>query len=101
MNLIYRLFAIVATCIDSNTDLRCFERWETNSWRITMHEMTPSEMLRDPLIRQMLRADKISLASFAALLDAAARQHARPANDSSFATSKMPDSWSVDAAAYI
>jgi hypothetical protein len=66
-----------------------------------MHEMTPSEMLRDPMIRQMLRADKISLASFAALLDAAARQHARPASESTFAVSKMPDSWSVYAAAYI
>lgn len=66
-----------------------------------MHEMTPSEMLRDPLIRQMLRADKISLTSFAALLDAAARQHARPTSDSTFATSKRPDTWSVDAAAFI
>ena len=71
-----------------------------------MHEMTPSEMLRDPLIRQMLRADKISLASFAALLDAAARQHAHPAsaraaNDRTFAASKMPDTWNVDAAAFI
>lgn len=71
------------------------------SLEMTMHEMTPSEMLKDPLIRQMLRADKISLASFAALLDAAARQHARPAGDSTFATSKMPDAWSVDVAAYI
>ena len=66
-----------------------------------MHEMTPSEMLKDPLIRQMLRADKISLATFAALLDAAARQHARPAGDGSFPTSKMSETWSVDAAAYI
>ncbi len=66
-----------------------------------MHEMTPSEMLRDPLIRQMLRADKISLATFAALLDAAARQHARPACDGSFPTLKMSETWSVDAAAYI
>lgn len=66
-----------------------------------MHEMTPSEMLRDPLIRQMLRADKISLATFAALLDAAARQHARPTGDGSFPTSKMSETWSVDAAAYI
>ena len=66
-----------------------------------MHEMTPSEMLRDPMIRQMLRADKISLASFAALLDAAARQNARPASHSAFAASKMPDTWSVDAAAFI
>ncbi len=66
-----------------------------------MHEMTPSEMLKDPLIRQMLRADKISLASFAALLDAAARRNARPASVSSFAASKMPDSWSIDVAAHI
>jgi hypothetical protein len=42
-----------------------------------MHEMTTSEMLRDPLVRQMLRADKVSLASFASLLDSAARRHAQ------------------------
>lgn len=66
-----------------------------------MHEMTPSEMLRDPMIRQMLRADRISLASFEALLDAAARRHARSASDGTFAASKMPDSWSVYAAAHI
>ena len=28
-----------------------------------MREMTPSEMLKDPMIRQMLRADRITLAS--------------------------------------
>jgi hypothetical protein len=66
-----------------------------------MHEMTPSEMLKDPLVRQMLRADKISLAAFAALLDAAVRQHARPSNDGTFATSRMSDAWTVDAAAFI
>ncbi|WSH66230.1 hypothetical protein U8Q05_07100 [Rhizobium ruizarguesonis] len=44
-----------------------------------MHEMTTSDMLRDPLIRQMLRADKISLASFAILLDTAARRQVRDA----------------------
>ena len=66
-----------------------------------MREMTPSEMLKDPMIRQMLRADRITLASFAALLDAAARQHARPESDKTFAMSKRSDSWNVDAAAYI
>ncbi|MBB3655595.1 hypothetical protein FHX15_000794 [Rhizobium sp. BK650] len=66
-----------------------------------MPEMTSSEMLRDPLIRQMLRADKISLASFAALLDAAARENARPAGDRAFVSAKMRDSWSIDAAAFI
>ncbi|MGO7211264.1 hypothetical protein ACC817_05600 [Rhizobium ruizarguesonis] len=44
-----------------------------------MHEMTTSDMLRDPLIRLMLRADKISLASFAILLDTAARRQTRDA----------------------
>lgn len=39
-------------------------------------EMTASDMLRDPLIRQLLRADRISLASFAALLEDAARRNA-------------------------
>ncbi|QWW66278.1 hypothetical protein [Rhizobium sp. WYJ-E13] len=66
-----------------------------------MHEMTPSEMLRDPMIRQLLRADRISLASFEALLDAAARRHARCAGDGTFAAPKTPDSWSVYAAAHI
>ncbi|QWW69957.1 hypothetical protein [Rhizobium sp. WYJ-E13] len=42
-----------------------------------MNEMTASEMLRDPLIRQVLRADRISLASFATLLDTASRRQAR------------------------
>ncbi len=41
-----------------------------------MNEMTASDMLRDPLIRQMLRADRISLASFATLLDTASRRQA-------------------------
>ena len=66
-----------------------------------MHEMTPSEMLKDPLIRQMLRADKISLTSFAALLDAAAREHARRPRESVFSAPKMHETWNVDAAAFI
>lgn len=37
-----------------------------------MQDMTISEVLRDPLIRQMLRADKVSLGTFAALLENAA-----------------------------
>lgn len=36
-------------------------------------EMTMSEALRDPMIRQMLRADRVSLTEFAALLEKAAR----------------------------
>ena len=47
-----------------------------------MHEMTASDMLRNPLIRQLLRADRISLASFAALLDAASQRQARRATES-------------------
>jgi hypothetical protein len=47
-----------------------------------MNEMTASDMLRDPLIRQMLRADRISLASFATLLDTASRRQARRAGES-------------------
>ncbi len=46
-----------------------------------MHEMTASDMLRDPLIRQILRADRISLASFATLLDTEARRLARRAGE--------------------
>ena len=37
-------------------------------------DMTMSEVLRDPLIRLMLRADGISLGAFAELLEAAARR---------------------------
>jgi hypothetical protein len=42
-----------------------------------MHDMTMSEVLKDPLIRQMLRADKISLGVFAELLQTAANKRAR------------------------
>ena len=37
-------------------------------------ELTMSEALRDPMIRQLLRADRISLGSFAQLLENAARR---------------------------
>jgi hypothetical protein len=37
-------------------------------------DMTMSEVLRDPLIRLMLRADGISLGAFAELLETAARR---------------------------
>lgn len=36
-------------------------------------EMTMSEALRDPMIRQMLRADRVSLTEFATLLEKTAR----------------------------
>lgn len=62
-----------------------------------MHEMTASDMLRDPLIRQMLRADKISLAAFAILLDAAARKHAHHSANNGFAGRKTADTWTIDA----
>jgi len=42
-----------------------------------MHELSISEALNDPLIRQMLRADKISLDTFAQLLDKAAKERKR------------------------
>jgi hypothetical protein len=42
-----------------------------------MHDLTLSEVLKDPLIRQMLRADKVSLSEFAVLLDRAARARSR------------------------
>jgi hypothetical protein len=35
--------------------------------------MTISEVLRDPMIRQMLRADRVSLSEFAKLLEKTAR----------------------------
>lgn len=39
-----------------------------------MTDLTMSEVLKDPMIRQMLRADGVSLSEFAVLLDDAARQ---------------------------
>lgn len=36
-------------------------------------EVTMSEVLRDPVIRQMLRADRVSLSEFAKLLEKTAR----------------------------
>ena len=36
-------------------------------------EMTISEVLRDPMIRQVLRADRVSLSEFAKLLEKTAR----------------------------
>ncbi|MCM2294008.1 hypothetical protein NAC44_16910 [Allorhizobium sp. BGMRC 0089] len=39
-----------------------------------LSDLTISEVLRDPLIRQMLRADGVSLSSFAVLLDDVARE---------------------------
>lgn len=42
-----------------------------------MQDMTMSEVLKDPLIRQMLRADKVSLGAFAQLLENAANERGR------------------------
>ncbi|EHS53028.1 hypothetical protein PDO_4463 [Rhizobium sp. PDO1-076] len=39
-----------------------------------MQELSISEALKDPLIRQMLRADKISVDTFAQLLAKAAKE---------------------------
>ncbi|APO78759.1 hypothetical protein AM571_PC01023 (plasmid) [Rhizobium etli 8C-3] len=51
-----------------------------------MRDMTISEMLSDPLIRQLLRADRVSLDFFATLLrEAAARVHAQAMKDVSTA----------------
>lgn len=62
-----------------------------------MNEMTASDMLRDPLIRQMLRADKISLASFAALLDAASQRQARRGHESAPPQPATPEARSGEA----
>jgi hypothetical protein len=40
------------------------------------NEMTMSEVLRDPMIRQMLRADRVPLGEFAKLLERTARARA-------------------------
>ncbi|GAA3108152.1 hypothetical protein GCM10010520_60950 [Rhizobium viscosum] len=62
-----------------------------------MNEMTTSDMLRDPLIRQMLRADRISLASFATLLDTASRRQARRAAESILPQPAAPEAWRGEA----
>jgi len=62
-----------------------------------MNEMTASDMLRDPLIRQMLRADRISLAAFATLLDTASRRQARRGGENVPPQPVAPDAWSGEA----
>jgi hypothetical protein len=62
-----------------------------------MNEMTASDMLRDPLIRQMLRADRISLAAFASLLDTASRQLARRAGENVAPRPAVPEARSSEA----
>lgn len=42
-----------------------------------MQDLSMSEVLKDPLIRQMLRADNVSLGAFAELLDKAAKERGR------------------------
>ena len=42
-----------------------------------MQDLTMSQVLKDPLIRQMLRADQVSLGEFAMLLEKAAAERAR------------------------
>ncbi|SCB37516.1 hypothetical protein [Rhizobium hainanense] len=42
-----------------------------------MTELTMSEALKDPLIRLLLRADKISMGEFAQILEAAASRRKR------------------------
>lgn len=42
----------------------------------TKQDMSISDMLHDPLIRQVLRADGVSLSVFADLMEDAARQRA-------------------------
>ena len=51
-----------------------------------MQDMTMSEVLKDPLIRQMLRADKVSLGTFAKLLENAANERGRNVAARSWAT---------------
>jgi hypothetical protein len=48
-------------------------------------DMTMAEMLRDPIIRLMLRADGISLSDFASMMDDAARQTRKPARQAKLA----------------
>lgn len=52
-----------------------------------MREMTIAEVLQDPLIGQLLRADRVAVAAFADLLEEAARLYVpiRLANDENHA----------------
>lgn len=54
------------------------------------NDMTMAEVLRDPLIRQMLRADGISLSDFASLLQNAARQKNADRNAALLTADKAP-----------
>ncbi|MDR6671270.1 hypothetical protein [Rhizobium sp. 1399] len=42
-----------------------------------MEDLTMSEVLKDPLIRQVLRADRVTLGDFAKLLEEAASRRSR------------------------
>lgn len=48
-------------------------------------DMTMTEVLRDPMIRQMLRADGVSLTDFAVLLDDAAKRRVSMAHQKALA----------------
>lgn len=54
------------------------------------NDMTMAEVLRDPLIRQMLRADGVSLSDFACLLKDVARQKNASRSATFLATDKAP-----------
>jgi hypothetical protein len=50
-----------------------------------IQDMTMAEVLRDPMIRQMLRADGVSLSDFAVLLDDAAKRRNLPRHQAALA----------------
>ncbi|MDQ0454737.1 hypothetical protein [Rhizobium paknamense] len=62
----------------------------------TRQDMTISEVLRDPIIRQVLRADGVSLSAFAHLLEDAARQRRAVL---AMAEQQMPQPYMINTAA--
>lgn len=55
---------------------------------MTGKELTISEVLHDPMIRLMLRADRISLGDFAKLLEEAANARRQAADPTNFQASR-------------
>jgi hypothetical protein len=56
---------------------------------MTNTELTMSEVLRDPMIRLMLRADRVSLGEFARLLQKAAEDRHRATAETAHRLGKL------------
>jgi hypothetical protein len=80
------LFAVASTLDCNQSRLDCFPHQEA-----TMRDMTMSEILSDPLIRQLMRADRVSLDVFATLLRDTAERVDAQANKSMAAVGRPDD----------